>query len=143
MRAFIDSNILVYLFDHGEPVKQQRAANLFARHQDDIELVLSTQVLQEFFVVVTRKLEKPLSINTAEQAVQNLSVLSVLTVDVDLIRAAIVLVRSNSFSFWDALIVRAAQRTGAEILFTEDMQDGREIEGLKIVNPLLEDFAAH
>jgi predicted nucleic acid-binding protein len=135
MRAFIDTNVLVYLFDADNPTRRDRAKALLARQQDDLDLVLSTQVLQEFYVAATRKLARPLSLETAERAVRDLAALCAITVDADLVLQAIGLARTHGFSFWDALIVQAAQRAGAEVLFTEDMQAGRVIDNLLIQNP--------
>ncbi len=135
MRAFLDTNVLVYLFDADNPTRRDQAAALLARQQDDLDLVVSTQVLQEFYVAATRKLARPLSPEAAERAVRDLAALCAVTVDSDLVLQAIGLVRAGGFSFWDALIVRAAQRAGAEVLFTQDMQAGRRIDNLLIQNP--------
>jgi len=138
MRAFLDTNVLVYLFDADNPTRRDQATALLARHQEDLDLVLSTQVLQEFYVAATRKLARPLSQEAAERAVRNLAALCTVTVDADLVLQAIGLTRGGGFSFWDALIVQAAQRAGAEVLFTEDMQAGRRIDNMVIRNPFNE-----
>lgn len=135
MRAFLDTNVLVYLFDADNPTRRDQATTLLARQQEDLDLVLSTQVLQEFYVAATRKLARPLPQETAERAVRDLAALCTVTVDTDLVLQAIGLTRAGGFSFWDALIVQAAQRAGAEVLFTEDMQAGRRIDNLVIRNP--------
>lgn len=135
MRAFVDTNVLVYLFDADAPEKQARAQSLLTRDDEDLTLVLSTQVLQEFYVAVTRKLAVPLSTPAAERAVRDLATLSVVHADTELVLAGIRRARSDAFSFWDALIVEAALMAGAERLVTEDMQHGRRIDNLVIDNP--------
>jgi predicted nucleic acid-binding protein len=98
---------------------------------------LSTQVLQEFYVNVTRKLASPLPPEMAEARVRDFSLLPLVRVDAPLILAAIARSRSLGFSFWDALILEAALSTGAGRLLTEDLQHGQEIEGLRVENPFL------
>jgi predicted nucleic acid-binding protein len=99
--------------------------------------VLSTQVLQEFYVNATRKLRRPLSAERAEERVRDLSRLALVRVDASLILAAIARSRSMGFSFWDALILEAALLAGADRLLTEDLQHGQEIEDLRVENPFL------
>ncbi|MDI3258495.1 MAG: PIN domain-containing protein [Sinobacteraceae bacterium] len=135
MRTFLDTNVLVYLFDHGAPKKRDTARGILMSHGAELELVLSTQVLQEFYVAVTRKLARPLSPEYAERAVRDLARLPVVPASVDLVLAAVALSRRAGFSFWDAMIVEAALRSGAQELLSEDLQDGREIEGMQIRNP--------
>jgi predicted nucleic acid-binding protein len=98
---------------------------------------LSTQVLQEFYVSTTRKLASPLPEEVAEARVRDFSGLPLVLVDPSLILAAIARSRNLGFSFWDALIVEAALAAGANRLLTEDLQHGREIEGLRVENPFL------
>jgi len=136
MKAFFDTNILVYLFDTGAPAKQRRARELLAQHTLAGETLLSTQVLQEFYVAVTRKLATPLDFDAAYQAVRELAVMPAVRVDVPLILSAIQLSRSKRLSFWDALIIHSALEGGASILYSEDMQDGQVFETLRIKNPL-------
>jgi len=136
MKAFFDTNILVYLFDTGAPAKQRRARELLTQHTLAGETLLSTQVLQEFYVAVTRKLATPLDLDTAYQAVRELAVMPAIRVDVPLILSAIQLSRSKRLSFWDALIICSALEGGASILYSEDMQDGQAFETLRIKNPL-------
>lgn len=136
MRAFFDTNVLVYLFDADAREKQELAHGLLQRTAAEGQVVLSTQVLQEFYVVATRKLAVPLSSEDAERAVRDLAAFSVVHVDPALIVAGIRCGRRHGLSFWDGLIVQAAQQAGAEVLFTEDMQDGRRIDGVRLENPL-------
>ena len=137
MRAFFDTNVLVYLYDNDAPEKQARARRLLTEAAEQGRMLLSTQVLQEFFVCVTRKLAVPLPVDDAERAVRRLAAFPVVQVDAPMILAAISASRKNGFSFWDALIVQAAIQGGATTLYTEDLQHGQDVEGVKIVNPFL------
>jgi predicted nucleic acid-binding protein len=91
--------------------------------------------LQEFFVIVTRKLKEPLSIDDASKTIQFFSVYPLVQISSKLILKAIERHQNESFSFWDALIVEAALQVDCKILFSEDMQDERQIGRLKIINP--------
>ncbi len=132
-RSFLDTNVLVYADDRATPAKQRRALELVAEHRRARTGVVSLQVLQEYFVTVTRKLhvEPPI----ARRKVELLSEFDVAITDVSDVLAAIDLHRLHGFSFWDAMIVRAAKQTGCRVLLSEDFQDAREIDGLVIVNP--------
>lgn len=136
-RSFFDTNVLVYLFDNGEPEKKAGAQELFEREIEAGRAALSTQVLQEFYVSVTRKLASPLSPEVAEERVRDLSRLPLVRVDASLVLAAIGRSRRMVLSFWDALILEAALAGGADRLLTEDLQHGQVIEGLRIENPFL------
>jgi predicted nucleic acid-binding protein len=95
--------------------------------------VVSMQVLQEYFVSVTRELRVDAAI--ARRKVELLEEFDVAAPELADILAAIDLHRLHSFSFWDALVVRTAKQSGCTVLFSEDMQDRREIDGVRIVNP--------
>ena len=133
MRSFFDTNVLVYADDKAAPSKQRRALELVAEHRRAGTGVVSLQVLQEYFVTVTRKLQVDARI--ARRKVERLAEFDVATPDVADVLAAIDLTRLHSFSFWDALVLRSAQQAGCGVLFTEDMQNAREMDGLRIVNP--------
>jgi predicted nucleic acid-binding protein len=132
-RSFFDTNILIYADDKATPAKQRRALELVAEHRRARTGVVSLQVLQEYFVTVTRKLHVDPRI--ARRKVELLAEFDVAAPDVADILAAIDLYRLDRFSFWDALILRAAKEAGCSVLFSEDMQDTQEIDGLQIVNP--------
>ena len=136
-RIFIDTNILVYLFDADSAEKQNRSREIIADEDIRSRIVISTQVLQEFYVAVTRKLAIPLNLDDAEKAVTDLSALPVVQVDVSTILRAIKISRHLKFSFWDSLIVESAISAGAKILYSEDLQHGQTIDELQIINPYL------
>jgi predicted nucleic acid-binding protein len=133
-RSFIDTNILVYTDDKAAPAKQRAALSVVAEHRLAGTGVVSVQVLQEYFVTITRKLRVDPQI--ARRKVELLAEFDVAALEVADILAAIDLHRLHSLSFWDALILRSAKQTGCTVLLSEDMQSGREIDGVRIVNPL-------
>ncbi len=132
-RSFFDTNILVYADDDDTPAKQQLARDLIYEHRRGETGVVSMQVLQEYFVTVTQKLK--VDSPAARRKVEILSEFDVVAPDVADILAAIDLHRLHGFSFWDALVVRAAKQAGCRVLLSEDFQDGREIDGVKVLNP--------
>lgn len=137
-RTFFDTNVLVYLFDNREPRKKLRAQSVFAEESEGGRAVVSTQVLQEFYWAVTRKLASPLPEEVAGERVRDFARLPLVRVHEAIILAAIERSREMSFSFWDALIIEAALTGGADRLLTEDLQHGQKIEGLRVENPFLE-----
>jgi predicted nucleic acid-binding protein len=132
-RTFLDTNVLVYLFDRDAPAKQQRARDVLS--EIGPTAVLSTQVLQEFYVSVTRKLAKPLPAADAEGAVNDFAAFEIVVVDVPIVKQAMALSRSETLSFWDSLIVASAQAHGCSRLLSEDLQDGRVFGDLHVENP--------
>ena len=133
--TFVDTNILAYAHDRSEtrrqPVAQARLEALWQSRTG----ALSTQVLQEFYVVATRKLAAPMGRATARKVVALYAEWPVVQVDVPLILAASELEEHHTLSFRDALIVEAARRSGAGRLLTEDLQHGRVVGGVRIDNP--------
>lgn len=134
-RTFFDTNVLVYLFDADSPDKQARAREALRERPERGVVVVSTQVLQEFFVTVTRKLARPLPAAEAEAALHRLMELPVVQVDPEQILAAAVSSRRDRISFWDALILTAAAVAGCEEVLSEDLQHGRSFGRVRIVNP--------
>ena len=133
VRSFFDTNILVYADDQGDPAKQRRAFELVAEHRRHGTGVVSMQILQEYFVTITRKLNVDPQI--ARRKVELLAEFDVVSLDVDDMLAAIDLYRLHGFSFWDCLVLRAAKQSGCKILLSEDLQQGREVDGIRISNP--------
>lgn len=133
VRSFFDTNVLLYSDDESAPAKQRRCRDLVAEHRRSKSGVVSLQVLQEYFVNVTRNLG--VDPQMARRKVEILSEFDVVVPDVADILGAIDLHRLHGFSFWDALVLRAATQAGCSVLLTEDFQDGREIDGIQVVNP--------
>jgi len=132
-RSFLDTNILVYTDDADSPAKQRLAIDLYAECRERRRGVVSTQVLQEYFVTVTRKLGVDAAI--ARRKAQLFAGLDVAVPGVDDVLAAIDLHRLHRISFWDALIVRTALVSRCTRLYTEDLQHGWTLDGLEVVDP--------
>jgi predicted nucleic acid-binding protein len=133
--TFVDTNVLAYAHDRSEPVKQPVARALLDGLWRDRAGALSSQVLQELYVVVTRKFHPPIPRSAARELVALYAAWPVMQVDVPMILAASELEERQTLSFWDALIVEAARRSGATRLLTEDLQHGRVVDGIRIDNP--------
>jgi predicted nucleic acid-binding protein len=132
-RSFLDTNVLVYTDDDDSPAKRRRALDLFAECRRSRQGVVSTQVLQEYFVTSTRKLGVDPVV--ARRKTEIFGRLHLVTLRLEDILGAIDLLRLHRFSFWDALILRAALASGCTRLYSEDLQHGQRVEGLEIVNP--------
>ena len=137
MNVFFDTNVLVYLFDADAPQKQAIARERFERHVREGRLCLSTQVLQECYVTLTRKLAVPMPEPEAREVIAALGEMRVTQADVSVVLAAIDLSRRYKLSFWDALIVESARRGGASVLLSEDLQHGQDFDGIRVENPFL------
>jgi predicted nucleic acid-binding protein len=133
--SFVDTNILIYAEDRDAKGKHQVARDLVVELWDNRDGVLSVQVLQEFFVNVTRKLAKPLSPSKAREIVEEYLTWRVLENTGHMLLDAIELQRKAQLSFWDALIVQAALDGGCERLYSEDLNAGQRFGSLVIVNP--------
>ncbi|MFZ1494878.1 MAG: PIN domain-containing protein [Candidatus Competibacter denitrificans] len=129
---FIDTNVLVYLFDADAPVKKAMAERVL---RESKAIRLSTQVLQEFYVTVTRKLGRPLSPQHALEAVQYFQTYPVATISSALVTRSIQRSIEAQLSLWDSLIVETALAERADRLVTEDLQDGWTLGTMRIWNP--------
>jgi predicted nucleic acid-binding protein len=136
MPPFFDTNVLVYAFDEGEPEKRAVALALIEEHLVDGDGVISVQVLREFYSAVRRE-PQPLSNEVAATATRRLAGFSPLSEDIGMVLKAVRRAQEMSISLWDALIVEAALKAGADRLFTEDLQHGQIIEGMRVENPFL------
>jgi len=134
-KAFFDTNVLVYAFDNKEPKKGAIARELIRDFGIDGKLVLSTQVLQEFYVTVTKTGKSMLTPEEAEAIVNDLADFPLVQVNKNIILRAMKRHQSRAFSFWDSLIVEAALQSECAQLLSEDMQDGMTIDSLVIHNP--------
>lgn len=132
-RAFVDTNVLVYADDRSRPERQRRAQELIADLFASSAGVLSLQVLQEYFVTARQKLA--IDAAHARRKVELFARFEVVVPALEDLLAAIDLHRLHGFSLWDALILRAALVSRCQILYTEDLQHGQRVNGLRIVNP--------
>jgi predicted nucleic acid-binding protein len=135
-KAFVDTNILVYAHDRAGGERHRLARTLIERLWEDRTGVLSTQVIQEFYVNVRRKAQRPIGATEARQLVEDYLSWTVVVNDADAIRQALVLEKRYRLGFWDALIVQAANTAGAAVLYSEDLAHGQVYGTVELVNPL-------
>lgn len=133
-KTFVDTNILVYAHDVDQAEKHEAARTLLIELMQSRTGVLSPQVLQEFYVTVTRKMAKPLSKSAARAIVEDYRVWCTETTAAE-VAAAFQIEDEAKISFWDALICASAVKSGATVLLSEDMNSGQEIAGVRIRNP--------
>ena len=133
-KAFVDTNVLVYAYDHDSGGKHEVAERLLRDLWPEKAGVLSPQVLQEFYVTVTRKITLPLAKEAARRIV-NLYAAWCVEISAADILAAFQIEDQAQISFWNALIVASARRAGAERIVSEDLNAGQTIAGIRIENP--------
>lgn len=138
-RAFLDTNILVYAYDQHEPRKQDKAQELLTNGIEQENLVLSVQVLGEFFNVVTRHISQPLTPDEAREIIAAVSVLPVQEIDLAMVNRAIDTHKMYQIPYWDALIISAAERAGCKTILSEDLNDGQMIHDILVHNPFKEE----
>lgn len=138
-RVFVDTNVLVYAHDADAGKKHSFAKALLSQLWEARTGILSTQVLQEFIVAVTRKVPSPISIAQARRAVRNYFAWQLVVNDSKIIVQATEIQEAHQLSFWDALIVSAAFAGNASVIATEDLNHGQRIEGILIQNPFVKD----
>ncbi len=137
-KTFLDTNIVIYAYDASAGLKHEIARQIMTDLWTSGNGILSTQVLQEFYVNVTRKIPKPLNFDLARQIVADLLKWDVVVNGGDSILDAIDLQKRHNFSFWDAMIISSALTGGAATLLSEDLTDGQIISGVAIRNPFTE-----
>jgi predicted nucleic acid-binding protein len=136
-RLFVDTNILVYAHDSSAGIKRDQAQTLVKQLWGSHEGCLSVQVLQEFFVNVTRKIAKPLAPETAKEIIADYSRWRVHVPAADDVLGAIGIHQRTGISFWDAMIVRSAAEMSCAALYSEDLNTGQEYSGVRVKNPFL------
>ncbi len=134
-RTFVDTNILIYAHDVDAKSKHEVAKRVLRELWGERNGVLSTQVLEEFYVNVTRKIPQPLSKGSARLVVSTYAIWCVETTHAE-ISTAFRIEDEYRIGFWDALIVAAALKTGATRILSEDLNPGQMIAGIRIENPL-------
>lgn len=140
-KVFIDTNILIYAWDGSEPQKQKKALSILEQLVARGAGVISTQILAEFFVNVTspRKFSKPMSIIEAHEYIEDyLQVCEVVSVTPAIVLEAARGVRDHQFSFWDAQVWATAKLNQTTVVYSEDFNVGAQIEGVRFINPLVE-----
>lgn len=136
-KAFVDTNILVYAHDFGSGIRHDRARATIERLWQSGAGVISTQVLQEFYVNVRRKARQPIEPAEVKRLITDYRAWELVINDDNAILEAIDIERQYTLSFWDALIVQAANVAGAPILYSEDLGAGQIYGGTRVVNPLV------
>ena len=134
-KAFIDTNIIIYAYDVTAGKKHETARTIITDLWDSGLGVISTQVLQEFFVNVVQKIPKPVDKQQAKEIVRDFLKWNVVVNTGDSIVDAIDICLRFEYSFWDSMIIEAAIKGGAAVLISEDLQDGQVISGVTIKNP--------
>lgn len=134
--VFVDTNILVYAHDASGGVKADRARQVLEALWESTSGCVSVQVLQEFFVTVTRKVPHPLAAGRASAIIEDLAGWRVHSPKPEDVLAAIEIHTRRRISFWDALIVRSAIQLGCRQILSEDLNPGPVLPGLSIRNPL-------
>lgn len=135
MPSFVDANVLVYAEDRDAKTKHGLARDLIVQLWDNREGVLSVQVLQEFYVNVTRKLKKPVPSAKALGIIEEYLTWTVVENTGRLLTEAIALQQRARLSFWDALVVQAAVEAGCDRLYSEDLNTGQKFGSVTVVNP--------
>jgi predicted nucleic acid-binding protein len=135
-RYFVDTNILMYAHDTAAGDKHARAKALVEDLWQNRSGVVSTQVLQELAVNLRRKAKKPLDAKATRDVLSDYLAWQVVVNGGDSILEALDFEGRYQISFWDALVVHAAQMSGAEVLYSEDLSDGQVYGSLRVVNPL-------
>jgi predicted nucleic acid-binding protein len=134
-RFFLDTNILVYAYDGHDPNKQKIAQSLVIEGLELDTGILSVQVLGEFFSVVTRQIKRLMTPDEAREAIVLFSNLPVQEIDLTLVQRAIETHKIYGISYWDSLIVAAAERAQCKSILTEDLNDGQVYHGISVSNP--------
>jgi predicted nucleic acid-binding protein len=138
LRYFIDTNLLVYAFDRTAEQKRDQAAKLLESIWENENGYLSIQVLQEFFVTVTRKIATPINLSDARQIVADLAHWRVHAPSVTDLLQAIDMQQDLQLSYWDAQIVQSAISSGCTILLTEDLNHGQVYGVVQVINPFMD-----
>jgi predicted nucleic acid-binding protein len=136
-KYFIDTNILIYAHDRAAGAKHERARQVIERLWTSGEGVLSTQVLQELCVNLRRKVAKPLPVDEIRRLVQDYLSWEIVVNTPDAVIQALEIETRYKTSFWDALILQAAEQSGAAVLYSEDLAQKQKYGSVQVVNPLL------
>lgn len=134
-KAYLDTNILVYARDSSQPEKQAIAFQLIKSLWLENKAMTGIQNLNEYYVTVTRKLKLGLSAEEAWADVLDFMVLEPVELTVGILKEAHILQTRYKFSWWDCLVIAGAKVSGCSLLYSEDLQAGQDIDGLKIINP--------
>lgn len=132
-KIFIDTNLIVYTLDKSNVDKQERARNIIRKIVNVHQPVISTQVIKEFYVVAINKMKADPII--VKNIIHNFRNMEIVTNDLELIEQAIDISVISQISFWDSLIIAAAEKANCEYIFSEDLNPGQTYRGVLVVNP--------
>ena len=135
VKTFVDTNILVYAYDRGAGEKHVAAQRAIEQLWKDGNGLISTQVLQEFYINIRRKAQRPISISAARNLIADYLAWDPVVNNGTSILEAMDVERRYKLSFWDSLIVVAAQQSGAEILLSEDFNQGQKYGSVQVQSP--------
>ncbi|MBL7006463.1 MAG: PIN domain-containing protein [Spirochaetia bacterium] len=138
-KIFIDTNILVYTLDNKDKERKKKAREIIKNVIDTYQAVISTQVIKEFYVVATKKLNiDPIIV---KNIIHNFHNMEIVNNDLEIIEQAIDISVISQLSFWDSLIIAAAERSNCEYIISEDLNAGQIYRGVELINPFKrEDF---
>ena len=134
-KAFVDTNILIYAYDQSSGTKHEQARGLVRELWEYRNGALSTQILQEFAFYLRRKVARPLSAKQTRQTLEEYLNWQIIVNTAASTVQALEIEERYGISFWDALVVHAAQAAGAEILYSEDLSDGQSYGSVRVINP--------
>ena len=137
-KIFIDTNILVYTLDKKDKVKQKKAREIFKKIVELHQPVLSTQIIKEFYVVSVSKLKADHLM--VKNIIHNFKNMEIVNNDIDLIEQAIDISIISRISFWDSLVVAAAEKAKCDFIISEDLNSGQTYRGVMVINPFEKEF---
>jgi len=137
-KIFIDTNIFVYTVDKKDEVKQEKARKILKKIVELHQPVISTQIIKEFYVAAISKLKANHFI--VKNIIHNFRNMEIVNNDLELIEQAIDISVVSQISFWDSLIIAAAEKANCEFVFSEDLNPGQTYRGVMVVNPFEKDF---
>jgi predicted nucleic acid-binding protein len=135
VKAFVDTNILVYAYDRGAGGKHDEALGLIQQLWQEGNGILSTQVLQEFYVNIRRKAQRPVTVEQARALISDYLAWDPIVNDGASMLEAIDLEKRYQLSFWDSLIIAAARKGGASVIYSEDFNHGQSFGSVEVRNP--------
>ena len=134
-RHFVDTNVFVYAYDHKADEKHQRAQDILRDLWANRNGCVCIQILQEFYVTVTRKIPNPLTSDATAQIISDLATWTVHSPTSTDVLNAIEIQQRHQLSFWDAMVINSAIQLGCDILWSEDLNDGQFYDGVRVSNP--------
>jgi predicted nucleic acid-binding protein len=137
VKTFLDTNILVYAHDKTYPNKMAKAQELIFQGLRTKQAAISAQVLSEFFVTITQKAKKPMTIELARREIEMLANLEIAEIDASMVLRAIAIKQRWQLNYWDSLIIAAAERTKCSMICSEDFSDGQRFGTIVIRNPFV------